>query len=147
MRKNTCILIMNWRKLPQNTNRRICSSRQDLQTQEMNIKVTNIISDIPSCCISLGMCVGPHSLRNMGSHSPKRYVFRPQAGIAWKLAPVPLKPVGLQVLVPQQGAISPAESSCTQHWSSPVPTDGRHKAAALGTTERQQHQVPLLKNN
>lgn len=89
MRKNTCILIRNWRKLPQNTNRRICSSSQDLQTQDMNIKVTNIISDIPSCCICLGTCVGAHSPWNthtLPKHSPSCH--RPRAGSAWELAPL-----------------------------------------------------------
>lgn len=68
----------------------------------MNIKVTNIIGDIPSCWTSLGTCVGAHSPWNTGSHTlPKRMssCHRPRAGTAWKLAPLPLKPVDFQVLV------------------------------------------------
>lgn len=124
MRKNTCILIRNWRKLPQNTNRRICRSRQYLQTQEMNIKVTNIISDIPSCCASLGECGSSLILKHGIPHPPKIHILMPQAPGRHSLetGPTPTEACGF----PGAGLTarchhSHLESSCTHtggphHW-------------------------------
>lgn len=85
----------------------------------MNIKVTNTISDIPSCCISLGVCGSSLTLEHGIPHPPKIYILMPQADTAWKLAPVPLKPVGFQVLVSQQGAITPTQNPAAHSTEAP----------------------------
>lgn len=143
--------------------RRICSSCQNLQTQEMNIKMANIIGDIPSCCTSLGTrvripgWVGAHSPWNTGSHTlPKRMssCHKPRAGTAWKLAPLMLKPVGFQVLVshskvpslPPGIQLHTALGFPSSHWwqtqSSSV---GSHsETAAPGSSPKKQLRAKML---
>lgn len=142
MRKNTCILIRNWRKLPQNTNRRICRSRQYLQTQEMNIKVTNIISDIPSCCASLGECGSSLILEHGIPHPPKIYILTPQAPGRHSLetGPTPTEACGF----PGAGLTARCHHSHPESsWGSPPLMAGTKQWCWV--PQRQQHQALLLK--
>lgn len=106
MRKNTCILIRNWRKLLWNTEEsaahaKICKHRRWILRWQ-TLSVTSRAAAHP--WVRVYVFQGEWELTHPGTRDPtpsQNYVLMPQAlsSTAWKLAPLMLKPVGFQVLV------------------------------------------------